>query len=297
MIKQYGIIYKFTIVAKLKMDGQRPFYIGQHITTSNAKEFLSRDNSYWGSGSIWGDFLNKLKELNPNNWQMFIKREILFSSDKVTQKGLDAMEAYYIKREKSHYSFGIGGCNVLWGAAIVGDNPAKDERVRNKMSLSKKRLFNSTRGNELRKIISERAKRKYQKENNPTYGTRWITNGIESKRIKSEEKIPNGWQYGNSYVKEKNNPMSNHIFTKEERQRLSEIQKKINRSGENNPMYGKVSSFKGKKHTEEVKKILSEKAKEQFKRQGHPSKGRHLSEETKEKIRKSALLRYRKKVI
>lgn len=57
----------------------------------------------------------------------------------------------------------------------------------------------------------------------------------------------------------------------------------------------KVSSFKGKKHTEEVKKILSEKAKEQFKRQGHPSKGRHLSEETKEKIRKSALLRYRKK--
>lgn len=26
-----GIIYKFTIVAKYKMDGCKPFYIGQHF--------------------------------------------------------------------------------------------------------------------------------------------------------------------------------------------------------------------------------------------------------------------------
>lgn len=44
-----GIIYKFTIVAKYKMDGHKPFYVGQH---GRADDF----DDYDGSGSIWGDF-------------------------------------------------------------------------------------------------------------------------------------------------------------------------------------------------------------------------------------------------
>lgn len=202
MTKQYGIIYKFTIIAKLKKDRHRPFYVGQHITTETLKDFLSRDYQYCGSGSIWLDYIKSLQNTNPLNWRLFIKREILYASDKITQRGLDAMEAFYIKHEKAHYSFRIGGCNVLWGAAVVGDNPAKDPGVRERMRMSKRRLFDSSKGNKLRKIISERAKRKYQKENNPTYGTKWITNGVECRRIKlGKEDIPEGWYFGNLHVK------------------------------------------------------------------------------------------------
>jgi hypothetical protein len=50
--------------------------------------------------------------------------------------------------------------------------------------------------------------------------------------------------------------------------------------GDKSPLYGKVSMFKGKKHLEETKKIISEKAK------GKPKRlGTKLSDETKEKIR------------
>lgn len=296
MTKQYGIIYKFTIVAKLKMDGQRPFYIGQHITSSSPEEFLSRNHPYYGSGSIWGDFLEKLRELNPNNWRCFIKREILFSSNKVTQRGLDAMEAYYIKREKSHYSFRIGGCNVLWSAIIVGSgNPAKDQIVRDKMRKSKIRLFNSSRGNELRKIISDRAKRKYQKENNPTYGTKWITNGVECKRIKlGKDIIPKGWYFGNLYVKGKNNPMYGKPKSTEQ---IEKFKKKMKGKmvGKNNPMYGKPSPFRGKTHSEEVRRIISIKVKKQMKGRESPMKGKHHTEESKERMRKAAFLREERK--
>lgn len=37
-----GIIYKFTIIAKYKMDGHHPFYIGQHWCKSK-EDFLERN--------------------------------------------------------------------------------------------------------------------------------------------------------------------------------------------------------------------------------------------------------------
>jgi hypothetical protein len=36
-------------------------------------------------------------------------------------------------------------------------------------------------------------------EKNSQYGTKWITNGINNKKMKKEEKLPEGWKDG--YVK------------------------------------------------------------------------------------------------
>ena len=36
---------------------------------------------------------------------------------------------------------------------------------------------------------------------NSQYGTKWITNGINNKKIKKEEKLPEGWKYGYSEIK------------------------------------------------------------------------------------------------
>ena len=50
-----GIIYKFTILAKYKFDGHRPFYVGQHFG-------LDDFDTYPGSGAIWTDFINRMKK-------------------------------------------------------------------------------------------------------------------------------------------------------------------------------------------------------------------------------------------
>jgi hypothetical protein len=53
-----------------------------------------------------------------------------------------------------------------------------------------------THSAETKKKISESNKGKGANENNSQFGTCWITNGIENKKIKKEEKIPNGWKLG-----------------------------------------------------------------------------------------------------
>lgn len=133
-----GIIYKFTIVAKYKMDGYSPFYVGQHWEKGSVQHFLKQNKSnYPGSGSIWNDFLNKLKQDYPKYWTKFIRREILCIVNNKSHELLNKLEQYFIKKEKAHYSYCLGGCNVLWG----GDNHNVDERTRKKISETKKKWF------------------------------------------------------------------------------------------------------------------------------------------------------------
>lgn len=55
--------------------------------------------------------------------------------------------------------------------------------------------------------------------------------------------------------------------------------------GKNNPMFGKVSPFKNKHHSNESKRILSEKMKKRFSmKENHPMYGKQLSDDTKKKI-------------
>lgn len=134
-----GIIYKFTILSKYKRDNHKPFYIGQHWCKS-VDDFLCRDYPYLGSGKIWNKFINKLKIENPSNWRYFIKREILCIITNNSQNTLDKLEEFWIRREKAHYSFGVGGCNILWGAAgVAGElNPMKDPEVAKRVSFKLK---------------------------------------------------------------------------------------------------------------------------------------------------------------
>lgn len=128
-----GIIYKLTIIAKYKMDGHHLFYIGQHWCKSK-EDFLNRDYPYYGSGSIWLDFVNKIKKEYPTKWRYFIRREILcFVTNEDSQGVLNKLEKYWIEREKSHYSYKLGGCNVIIGSSY--DNaPSKDEFVKKKIA-------------------------------------------------------------------------------------------------------------------------------------------------------------------
>ena len=279
-----GIIYKFTILVKYKFYGNKPFYVGQHWCKKSKKDFLKYDYRYCGSGYIWNDFLKKLKTEYPSCWRKLIKREVLFSLNKDDKPLLSKMEEYYIKKEHACYKNKNGGCNTE--VSVPSVNPFFDKNRCERQRELKNKLFSSKRGDEVRKKMSD-SHYNCVGENNPMYGSRWINNGIKTKRLYLGEKMPDGWVYGNLQLCGKNNPMYGKKWSDEEKRIFSEKIKGL-MVGEKNPMYGKKSPFKGKHHTEENKKIFSKLAKERFKDcKNHPMYGKHLTKEQREKMSES----------
>ena len=243
-MKQIGIIYKFTIVAKYKFDGHKPFYVGQHFG-------LDDFDTYPGSGAIWTDFITRLKLDFPTCWRKLIKREVLYQRP-CSQIALDKMEEYYIKKEQSHYSYKKGGCNVLWGTAngFGSGSPSKDPLVRKKISKSRKG-----------KCIGEE---------HFMYGKHWDENTKRrnAQSNKGKQAGHKHWNYGNHWSEEVRNKIGNgnrgkrvwlgKHHTEETKQKLSEhfkgkkwkdesrIKMSESVSGKGNPMFGKVRINNGK---------------------------------------------------
>lgn len=245
-MNRIGIIYKFTIIAKYKFDGHKPFYVGQHWERKSKDKFLSRNcSNYYGSGSIWTDFVNRLERDHPIHWRKFIKREVLYQRY-CSQKILDTIEAYYIKKEQSHYSYKKGGCNVLWGTAneFGSGSPMKDPMVRKKVSKTLKKTFKDNPAimdniqrkriwklhhTNYKEKISKTLTGRYVGSLNPNYGNYWNEEQREKLSCKMKGK----------YVGE-NNPNYGNYWSEEKKKQMSEDVKKSGRTkGKNNPMFGK----------------------------------------------------------
>lgn len=217
-----GIIYRFTILSSyFKRDGFKVFYIGQHWENRSIEHYIYSPN-YYGSGNIWLNYLSGLRKKYKNTWKKFIVREILFYSDKVTQRGLDAMEAYYIKKYKSHYSYKQGGCNVLWGTANkFGNNPMYDKTVIEKVKKKKEGKYKGDKSywfgrhlsEETKQKLREKAHQRYREGRHPSLGLKisderkrllskihkgkfWITDGINEMTLPAGSVIPEGWRRG-----------------------------------------------------------------------------------------------------
>ena len=198
-----GIIYKFTIIARVKYNGNKPFYVGQHWEEKSIHYFLSCKNSnYYGSGVLWNKFIKKIKEEYPKNWRHFIKREILFSSEFVNQKALDKLEEYYIKKFKAHYSYGLGGCNVLWGTAnnFGSGSPAKDPEVRKKVSYEAKKRMNRP---EVKEYMRSLFKERFIGKNNPFYGHHH-TEETRKRLSECQKSLPRRYNVGDLHPINKN---------------------------------------------------------------------------------------------
>ena len=217
--------------------GHKPFYVGQFMRDVSKEQFLRNDCFvYDGSGKTWERFCKGLKRKFPTCWRKLIKREVLFYSENCSQKALDKMEEYFIKHEKSHYSYEVGGCNILWGTAnkFGSGSPMKDpmiaarhsEKMKGRSFWTEERrrefskrmkgenhpmfgvhrfgdkspMFGRTQSEETKKKISQRMMGENNpmkvKENTPMYGKIWITNGFENKSISKLSKIPDGWRRG-----------------------------------------------------------------------------------------------------
>ncbi len=83
------------------------------------------------------------------------------------------------------------------------------------------------------------------------------------------------------------------LLSEEDRYKIS-LSRKGMWDGEKNPMYksernGERNPFFNKTHSEKTKRIISEKAKDRFRQNGIPWKGKKHSEETKQKLREAHL--------
>lgn len=233
-----GIIYKLTIICGgIKKDGHFPFYIGQHYEISNEKFLSKKRDNYYGSGSIWHYYIMMLKKRGKRvKWRNLIKREILYSKENISQRALDVLEKYYIKREKAHYSYGLGGCNILWGTAnkFGAGSPAKDPKVAKKISRSIKEFYKTKRGKEVKKQLSEYwGGDRIRGEKNPNFGHYWTD---EMKRRASEQK--RGMYIG------KDNPNFGNYWTDKQKAHLSERLKEHYKNHPN-PMQGRVRITNG----------------------------------------------------
>ena len=241
-----GIIYKLTIIAKYKMDGHRPFYIGQHWCKSK-EDFLKRNYPYYGSGVIWNKFLKRLKKDYPSCWHYFVKREILCCvTNEDKQSTLNKLEKYWIKREHSYYIHSIGGCN----ATEFVENPAKDPLVGKKISNAKMK-YHPMRG----KHLSEEQKKRLSFANsgrgNPFYGKRHTE---EARKRISESK--------------KNKPnykLRGREFSEETRKKMSISAKRRMSNPLNNPMFGKHHSEETK---DKIRDKIFRKVSEEMKKKG-----------------------------
>lgn len=241
-----GIIYKFTIISIEKRESHKPFYIGQHWEKKSVEHFLNRYTNYWGSGNIWLEYLNHLKKIRPNKWRYFIKREILYSKEGISQAALDALEKHFIKKYKAHYSNKVGGCNVLWGTAnqFGSGNPMFDERIRKKVGDKIKGKcagekcfwYGKHLSEETKRIISEKAKKRLA-EYNPHKGMKRSKETCEKIRQRALQRDKSTFRRG-------------FTVSEETRKKLSDSVKKYYET-HNAP-------FKGRKHTEETKAKLSE---------------------------------------
>lgn len=219
-----SIIYKFTILVKYEYYGQSPFYVSQHIGVDSIEEFLRKDKCvYDGSGEIWKRFCKSLKKDYPNCWRKLIKREILFYSERITQKGLDSLEEYFIKKEKSHYSYKLGGCNVLWGTAnkFGSGSPMKDPIVAAKVTAQLLGRRGAKRSEEGKLNMSIAAKKSWENAKK--------RRKIISKAISSYMK--NGGRERLSRVRKGKK------FTEEHKRNIALNHADI--SGKNHPCYGK----------------------------------------------------------
>lgn len=274
-----GIIYKFTIVAKYKMDGCKPFYVGQYSG--------SRFESYWGSGDIWRDFIKKLKQDFPNCWKKFVKREILYHGE-CNQKTLNKLEEIYIRREHALYFERRGGCNVLPGAAIE-NNPSQSERFR---ALTRERMMGNdfflgkTHSKETRKFLSDTSRKQWGENPNSGFSGKHHSDSTRQKISVALQGLKRSEEFCEKCRMKKN--------SQETRQKLSEANK---RWAEDNPeeVAKRIkrlkevcpTPMKGRRHSEETKERLRQAALRQFAEKGVPFKGHKHTEESKEKMRKS----------
>ena len=195
------MVYKTTN----KINGK--IYIGCHQTTNITDEYL-------GSGKLLKRAIEKYGKEN------FV-REIIASFK--TDKEMFDEEKILISKLKPEYNLhegGNGGWKYVTENKLHINHSNRKNSLKNlelgRMSIKSERQISSAKNimkkihekysngvflgkrhsEESKKLIGEKNSIHQQGSNNSQFGTIWITNGLENRKIKKEDIIPEGWNRG-----------------------------------------------------------------------------------------------------
>lgn len=207
--KKYHFIYKTTNLVNGK------YYVGMHSTNNLDDGYVGSGKRLWYSIKKYGKENFKIEYL-----QFFNNRKLLIEGEKkiVNSELINDPLCLNLKLggtgglvdENHAYNWhAAGGRAVL---KLIGQK--HNERMRNDSEYREKIIYkisSKLKGNStwLGKKHKEESKRKigeanslYQKGNgNSQFGSCWITNGVENKKIKKGSKLPDNWMFGRKLKK------------------------------------------------------------------------------------------------
>lgn len=215
--KKYHYIYKTTC----NVNGK--YYIGMHSTDNLEDGYLGSGKRLWNSINYHGkenhtkeilEFLKNRKELKKREKE--IVNEQLLSEElcmnlQIGGGGGIIDENHHIKMRKGASDINRVLMKEFWADQEKkkkrGENISKvllnlDEDKKNRMKNGTISWIGKKHTDETKKKMSESSKGKGVGEDNSQYGTCWITNGVENKKINKFDLLPEGWVLGRKIKKD-----------------------------------------------------------------------------------------------
>ena len=186
------------------------------------------DDGYIGSGKLLWRAIEKygIENFEKSILEFFDTKEEMFARE------AEVVNEDFVRR-KDTYNITVGGKGGFWyiNQTGIGDkqeagrlggitssikgvnkNRVKSFQTRSRQGLSIKNAWETKRFNgfsnyahsDETKAMMSGPREKSVGEKNSQYGTMWITDGIENKKIKKTDAIPLGWISGRTYKKHQN---------------------------------------------------------------------------------------------
>jgi hypothetical protein len=214
--KQYHFIYKTICLISDR------YYIGMHSTDNLNDGYLGSGKRLWNSINYHGKENHKVEilEFCENRETLKIREKEIVNNNLLNEElcmNLTVGGGGGVSNEEHHLKMRKGASKI--NKILMKEfwlNPEKRKQRSENISIALSKIDDSKKnrmknGNgywvgkkhsdETKKKMSESAKGKNNGESNSQYGTCWITNGVENKKIRKDELIPQGWGLGRKIKK------------------------------------------------------------------------------------------------
>jgi len=148
------------------------------------------------------------RQIQPNGLTIFQNAAIKLLAKLDTIEPISGLTYRELRRQKANATRIKNGTNgKCSNTFFLDNNPSKDPIIRKKMNDSLRHYYSTNKNHFYGKKHSpssiEKMIEKKLGENNPCYGTIWITNEISNFRIRTDLPIPEGYRKGRSVHKSK----------------------------------------------------------------------------------------------
>lgn len=215
-MKKYYYTYQITNLVNNKI------YVGVHET-------FNLEDGYMGSGKVIRAAIEKHGIINfrKDILEYFDDSESMYAREKeiVTDEFLLREDTYNLRRggtggfdyiNINRLNIKLGKTNIFSTTSEYANSifmkqymnnevyrKEHSEKISNALKLyyggenNKGSFYDKTHSDETKRVMSDKAKERMKiPSNNSQYGTMWITDGINNKKIKKDSIIPDGWYKG-----------------------------------------------------------------------------------------------------